>query len=110
MDRTQMYRDRAQRNEFIDSLKEADADPGALYRELGIQVEIASASSSDLPRVTELINRTNQFNLRGARTTLQEVQAWHASDAHHVLSVRVADKFGDSGVVCICIAERSDAS
>ena len=47
--------------------------------EAGIRVEIRETKPSEMKRVTELINRTNQFNLAGSRTSLKEIREWHDS-------------------------------
>lgn len=109
MNRTRMYKEREQREAFVSSQQTVVEDQSALLRQLQIKVEIRRAKRSELARVAELINRTNQFNLNGARTTLQEVQAWHASPSHRILVASVADKFGDSGTVCVCVVEDKPA-
>jgi FkbH-like protein len=108
-DRTRQYKERAQREAFIGTLKKDVKDveeQGQLLRQLGIKVTLRAPGRGELARVSELINRTNQFNVNGARTSLSEVQAWHASPAHRILVAGAADKFGDSGTVCVCVVER----
>ena len=79
-------------------------DPTALFAGLGIQVEIREARPPELKRITELINRTNQFNLAGTRTTLKEIREWHGGPGRHIVVVEASDKFGPMGVVCIACA------
>jgi FkbH-like protein len=53
----------------------------------------------DLARVTQLINKTNQFNPTTRRYTAPEVSAFASSDGCMTLQFRLADRFGDNGLV-----------
>jgi FkbH-like protein len=104
MDRTLMYQQREKRKEFtVDDASDAD-DRAKLFAALGLKVTLTRARPSDLKRVTELINRTNQFNLDGRRTSFREVTGWHAASDHIVLTAQTADRFGDMGTTCIAVA------
>ena len=61
--------------------------------------------TSELKRVTELINRTNQFNLAGSRTNLREIREWHNSSHKHVIVVEASDKYGAMGLVCAALVQ-----
>ncbi len=109
-DRTALYKQREERERFIAQQGEEREDETALYETLDITVDIRPAESGDLKRVVELINRTNQFNLCGTRTTFREVSEWHASPDHEILCIQESDKFGSNGIVCIVVVElRQDA-
>jgi FkbH-like protein len=109
MDRTQMYKQRDARKAFIKEDITSPEERAALFSGLGLRVKIENAGSRDLKRVTELINRTNQFNLEGSRTTFKEVSTWHASADHVILLGHTSDRFGDMGTTCIAVA-RLDGS
>jgi FkbH-like protein len=104
MDRTAMYRQREKRIDFTGKEEGESADP-QLFSKLELKLWIASASRDDLKRVVDLINRTNQFNLEGRRTSFREASEWHASDRHIILVGRTADRFGDMGITCIAVME-----
>jgi FkbH-like protein len=110
MDRTLMYRQREQRESFVQRIAQrtddgsADADRVELFRELGLSVKLSWATRSDVKRVAELVNRTNQWNLEGSRTSEREVAAWQRSPEHLVVVARTSDRFGDMGVTCVAIA------
>lgn len=55
-------------------------------------------------RITQLINKTNQFNLTTRRYTEQEVQAVEDSGAV-TLQARLKDQFSDFGMISVVIAE-----
>ena len=103
-DRTQLYRARAEREMALTGQAETQA-AADLFQKLQLSLDIRRASTDDLKRVHELINRTNQWNLQGSRCTFGDVKAWHESPRHIVYTARVADKYGDMGLVCCCVAE-----
>ncbi len=103
-DRTQLYREREEREGFLADLVEVDST--ALFANLGIRVTIRSASRSDLQRLAELINRTNQFNLAGSRTSFRELSQWFDDPAHTIIVVDAADKFGRMGTVSAAVVNR----
>ncbi len=104
-DRTLQYRQRREREGFIAATAEAEEDQTALFAKLEIRVEIRPAKDSELGRVTELINRTNQFNLAGSRTSLKEIREWHASPGKRVVVVDASDKFGPMGLICATLLD-----
>jgi FkbH-like protein len=59
-----------------------------------------------LARVTQLINKTNQFNLTTRRRNLGEVSQLIQTEGNTVLAWRVADRFGDYGLVGVMILVR----
>jgi FkbH-like protein len=60
-----------------------------------------------LERITQLINKTNQFNLTTRRYTSAEVEAISRDPAFVTLYGRLADKFGDNGLVSVLIGRAS---
>jgi FkbH-like protein len=74
---------------------------------LELRIEFSPAEPDDLSRVTQLINKTNQFNLTTIRRTLEEVRALAHSQYHRIYSLRVWDKFGDYGLTGVVIIEIS---
>ena len=77
-DRTQFYKQKEQRDSFLQTQTAVVEDQGALFEKLGIIVTVRDAKKADLKRVAELINRTNQFNTCGSRTSVNEcsVPGW----------------------------------
>ena len=105
MDRTSMYQQREKRKVFVVDEASDAAEKARLFAALDLKVRITKAKASDLKRVTELINRTNQFNLQGSRTNFREVTGWHGSAHHIILTAQTADRFGDMGTTCIAVAQ-----
>ena len=99
MDRTQQYRQREQRESLLAEGAAVAEDPGLAFSKLEIRVEIREARAAELKRVAELINRTNQFNLAGSRTSLKELRDWQDSPGCRVVVADARDKFGPMGLI-----------
>jgi FkbH-like protein len=65
---------------------------------LGIGVTVESLSDGHLARAAQLFNKTNQMNLATRRLSAPELQQWATMPGHRLLTFRVADRFGDSGL------------
>jgi FkbH-like protein len=63
-----------------------------------------------LARVTQLIHKTNQFNLTTWRLTEAEVRATVDNPACITLQVRLKDRFGDNGIIAVLIARARGAT
>ena len=61
-----------------------------------------------LERITQLINKTNQFNLTTRRYTGAEVEAVAHDPSFITLYGRLIDKFGDNGLVTVLIGHVID--
>ena len=65
-----------------------------------ITLELAPLQSSDVVRVHELSQRTNQLNFRGTKYALADVEAMLAPARQRArLTARCADRFGDYGLI-----------
>ena len=75
---------------------------------LEMTAEIAPFRSVYLERITQLINKTNQFNLTTRRYTGAEVETIAQDPASLTLYGRLADKFGDNGLVSVLMGQVAD--
>ena len=75
---------------------------------LDLHVKLVRVGPDELGRVTQLINKTNQFNVTTVRRTEAEVAALVTDDDAHVLAASVQDRFGDYGTVGVVIGRRLD--
>ncbi|MDP3608534.1 MAG: HAD-IIIC family phosphatase [Methylophilus sp.] len=107
MDRTLMYKQREERKAFVKEDVSSEEEKIALFTSLNLRLIIKRPEVSELKRVTELINRTNQFNLEGFRTTYKEVLDWYESPDYLILTGQTADRFGDMGVTCIAVTKQT---
>jgi FkbH-like protein len=89
---------------------EARTQVGSLaqwQRSLGLRVELRPLARADLKRVVQLLNKTNQMNLRTRRTTEAELLAWVAGGPRQLWALRVRDRFGDAGLTGAVSVERA---
>ena len=68
-------------------------------RSLEIRARIGLASPDSLGRLVQMFNKTNQFNLTTKRYQAEDVTRFMKSDEFRVYDLRVADRFGDHGLV-----------
>lgn len=59
----------------------------------------------NIPRVAQLTQRSNQFNLRTVRYTEKEIAALASSATHVTLAFELKDRFGDNGLISVVILE-----
>ena len=67
--------------------------------------EIKAFSPVYMSRITQLTNKSNQFNLTTKRYTQPEIESVAADGNHITLYGKLADTFGDNGVVSVVIGE-----
>ncbi len=103
--RAQSYAEEAQREQ----LRTAAATPADFYRSLQLSARIYRAPAEDFERLHQLIHKTNQFNLTGQRLSQDQFRALLASATTEVFALRVADRFGDSGLTGLALVDETDA-
>lgn len=98
-DRTKQYQIEAKRMSFSKTFtNEAD-----FLKSLHMLSEVSGFTKFNTPRVAQLSQRSNQFNLRTIRYTEADVSAM-ADDSEIIdLSFTLEDKFGDNGLVAVVI-------
>ena len=105
--RGQLYAERRRRQaaarEFAGSREE-------FLHHVGTRVTIGPAATADLPRLHELSVRTHQLNSVGQPVTEDDLAGLLGAPGHQVTTVRLADDFGDDGLVGAAIAVRNDAA
>ena len=74
------------------------------YRGLDQVAEIAPVNAQTLARVSQLTQKTNQFNLTTRRYTEQQIAGMAAAPNWRVWSLRVKDRYADNGLVGVAIA------
>jgi FkbH-like protein len=84
-------------------LKHEATDLTAYYRSLEMVLTVRAAGADTIGRVAQLTQKTNQFNLTTRRYSEAEIAALAESDAADVLTVQLADRFGDAGLTGVCI-------
>ena len=79
------------------------ADYGEYLDSLEMTAEIERFAPHNLDRITQLTNKTNQFNLTTRRYTQADVERIAGDPACIGLSGRLIDAFGDNGLVSVIV-------
>lgn len=79
-------------------------------KSLELKIKIFEAQPQHLRRITQLINKTNQFNVTTIRRTADQVTAL-ANDADTILlGMDISDRFGEYGLVGVSILKKSNGA
>ena len=102
--RARLYEENAQRAQ----LEQKFANYGEYLDSLEMVAEIDVFNPTYMERIAQLTNKTNQFNLTTRRYTLAEIEATVSSGKHIGIYGKLADRFGDNGLISIVLG-RIDA-
>jgi FkbH-like protein len=97
LERTKMYAEERQR----ETLKASVSSLDEWLDSLGTKVRFEPLGPANLPRTTQLLNKTNQMNLRTRRLSETELMTWAKEPGHELWAVHVSDKMGDAGLTGI---------
>lgn len=103
-DRTMQYQVEAKRV----SASRAFTNEADFLRSLNMMSEVKGFDKFNTPRVAQLSQRSNQFNLRTIRYTEDQINAIARSDKYVAFSFTLEDKFGDNGLIAVVIMEKID--
>ena len=103
-DRTKQYQVEAQRV----SLSKSFTNEADFLKSLNMVSVVSGFTKFNTPRVAQLSQRSNQFNLRTVRYTDADIEAL-ANDPNVIdLSFTLEDKFGDNGLIAVVIMKPLD--
>lgn len=80
-------------------LRSEAVDLGTFLRELGMVAEHGSFDEANLPRIAQLVNKTNQFNLTTRRYTEAQLRAQANDPRWWTRWFRLRDRYGDKGLI-----------
>jgi FkbH-like protein len=104
IERTKLYQVEAQRN--MVSLKYTNEDE--FLQNLSMYSLVENFNAFNTPRVAQLSQRSNQFNLRTVRYTEADIARLASSPEHFTFAFTLADKFGDYGLICVIILQKEN--
>jgi FkbH-like protein len=105
-ERTSQYRSDVQRKELQASV----TDMGSYLESLAMEAVISEFTPVDVPRLSQLINKSNQFNLTTRRRSEAEVTAVMNDPEQIGYSMRLKDRFGDHGLISVIIGKKAGAT
>ncbi|MCR5496389.1 MAG: HAD-IIIC family phosphatase [Paludibacteraceae bacterium] len=104
-DRTKQYQVEAKRV----SLSKTFTNEADFLKSLDMVSTVSGFTKFNIPRVAQLSQRSNQFNLRTVRYTEADVAAMAEDPEVIDLSFTLEDKFGDNGLIAVVIMRKQDA-
>lgn len=87
-------------------LRSGSADMASFLSGLEMRMFWRQFDRVGLQRTTQLINKTNQFNLTTRRYSEEEVAAVIDDPASFGLQLRLVDRFGDNGIIAVIICRQ----
>jgi FkbH-like protein len=105
-ERSLQYQASAERTRLLEST----ADYAAYLRTLDQRAVIRAWEDMHVDRITQLINKSNQFNLTTLRLTRSQVEELMRREDALTVFVRLKDRFGDNGLISVFAALLEDDS
>ena len=102
--RGEMYKAEAERKNVRSEFSDITDYLGSLETEVNIKL----ADKFSTPRVAQLTQKTNQFNLTNIRYSEDDIQKFILSPIVDVFYVQLKDKFGDYGIIGSAIVNHDD--
>jgi FkbH-like protein len=104
--RAEQYRVGAQR----ESLRASSTSLDDFLQSLQLEASVAGVTDKNLARVTQLVNKTNQFNVTTRRYTEAQVRSIAADKAGWAGAFQMADRMGNYGLIGVlfCKAIQAD--
>lgn len=100
--RAEQYRANAERAAAMEQI----GDYEAYLQSLEMQCDLRPFDAVGRTRIAQLVNKSNQFNLTTRRTTEAEVARMEGDPAWFTLQIRLADRFGDNGMISVLVFEK----
>lgn len=104
--RIAMYRAQAERKAMASGVQK---DLESFYRSLEMKVVIGRADSTTVPRIAQLTQKTNQFNVTTRRYTEGEIARFAEHPGMRIYWLDLCDRFGPNGIVGVMILRESQA-
>jgi len=105
-ERTRQYREEAKRVVAQQSYSSQDE----YLRSLQMTSAVKGFDSFNTPRVAQLTQRSNQFNLRTVRYTEGEIAALITAPGAYTLSFDLKDSYGDHGLIAALILKEQEGA
>lgn len=84
--------------------REKFADATEFLRSLGLKVRVHVNEPQLIARISQMTQKTNQFNLTTKRYTEGDISVFLKGNTSHVFALDAADRFGEYGITGLCIA------
>lgn len=99
--KTELYKDNAKRSQMMATFENYDD----YLRSLKMQAEISIFKPIYLERISQLSNKSNQFNLTTKRYSLSDIEEVASNDNYIKIYGKLSDIFGDNGLISVVIGK-----
>ncbi len=99
--KNESYKDNAKRSQMMSTFDNYED----YLHSLKMKAEISTFKSIYLERISQLTNKSNQFNLTTKRYSLADIEAVNENDNYIKIYGKLEDMFGDNGVISVVIGE-----
>jgi len=89
-------------------IKEKSVDIGDYLKSLDMVLTAHPITATILPRAIALVQKTNQFNLSNKRYQANDILKFKEKKDNYVYCFSLHDKFGDSGIISVLMAEKKE--
>ena len=100
--RGHMYVQQRKRTEF----QKSSINLAEFLKSLNMAVTAEKANKFSIPRISQLTQKTNQFNMTTKRYAEEDIKKLAEDKNFLVFSVKVEDKFGDNGITGAAIVKK----
>ena len=104
MERTGTYAKNAERQELMESFVDYDD----YLKALDMHAAVGKPEGIQLKRFAQLINKSNQFNLRTQRYSEEELAAMQKEKDVRLMYVELSDRFSEYGIISCVILKKQD--
>jgi FkbH-like protein len=104
LERAQFYQDNARRAELQRQSEGLDA----YLRSLNMEIFFHPFDATGRARITQLINKSNQYNLTTRRYSEEQIAQMERDPAFFTVQVRLTDTFGDNGMISVVICREDE--
>jgi FkbH-like protein len=99
IDKTKQYKEMQEREDFKNSF----LDYTEYLKSLDMKAEINAFEEKYYDRISQLSNKSNQFNLTTKRYTVEDIKNVSEDKNYITLYGKLIDKFGDNGIVSLVV-------
>lgn len=104
-ERTKLYQIEAQRA----TIQKKFTNEDDFLKSLNMLSLVEPFNKFNTPRVSQLSQRSNQFNLRTVRYTDADIEKIAISNNYFTFAFTLEDKFGDNGLICVVILQKENS-
>jgi FkbH-like protein len=103
-ERTRLYQIEAQRV----SVQQSFANEEDFLKSLDMRSLVEPFNKFNTPRVAQLSQRSNQYNLRTVRYSEGEIGQMATDESYQTFAFTLEDKFADNGLICVIVLQKEN--